>query len=424
MWSEQEKIWLEREYWSKLFFRISKVVYVFDHCQAQSSKSYFFIFVFDNLSLEVLNTLVIISQRYSCITLKRAEKSDENIDLEYAFQVNHIANPIKLNCSTLCFLVATNPRYEGYYLNIKLRQRFLKGNFKCLSLGSLIDLTFPISFLGSNLGIIKTVTEGNNLVCQDLKFASNPIVIYNSEFFKRNDSRNACEIFKMLFYYNIFDKVWNGLNKLSSAFSDTGVLILKQVPKLNLKDLNNFSSLYLLNITTISLPNLKKIIEFKLLKKRSWNSSKFLSYKLLVDQNRKKNSNKTALNVILKNYVYVHNSTFYENEETFVNAEGFIKRTTKLIQRKQTKNCWQILRKFLHYCNVNLSILTLKDNQLFFFHSKNFYSFKNFLAIQYYAVQNLTKSSFYLTVANKAMILNLFNFKPKTKKVLNTKIKH
>jgi hypothetical protein len=94
-----------------------------------------------------------------------------------------------------------------YYLNLKLRQRFLKGNFKCLAIGSLIDLTFPISFLGSNLNIIKTITEGNNLICQDLKFSSNPVVIYNGEFFKRNDGKNASEVLKVLFYSNIFDKI-------------------------------------------------------------------------------------------------------------------------------------------------------------------------------------------------------------------------
>lgn len=180
---------------------------MFDHCQAQSNKNYFFTFVFDNLSLEVLNTLVMISQRYSYVVLKKTEKSSENTDLECNFQINNITSSTKLNCSTLCFFVATNPRYEGYYLNLKLRQRFLKGNFKCLAVGSLINLTFPISFLGSNFGIIKTITEGNNLVCQDLKFSSNPVIVCNSELFKRNDGRNASEIFKVLLYSNIFNKI-------------------------------------------------------------------------------------------------------------------------------------------------------------------------------------------------------------------------
>jgi hypothetical protein len=172
------------------------------------------------------------------------------------------------------------------------------------------------------------------------------------------------------------------------------------------------------------VPNLKKIIELKLLKKMSLNNPQFLIYKLWIDQNYKKNSNKTTVNEILKNYIYLHNGTFYENEETFVNAEGLIKRTTTLIQRKQTKSCWQILRKLLQCCKTNLTVLTPKDNQILFFNSKKFYNFKNFLAIQYYAVQNLTKSSFYLTIKNKTMTLIVVSFKSKTKKIISTKLKH
>jgi NADH-quinone oxidoreductase subunit G len=71
--------------------------------------------------------------------------------------------------SDLCLLVSTNIRYEGYYLNLNLRQRFLKGNFKCFILGSWIDLTFPTKFIGSNIKIFKDILEGNHSICQDLK---------------------------------------------------------------------------------------------------------------------------------------------------------------------------------------------------------------------------------------------------------------
>lgn len=87
---------------------------------------------------------------------------------------------MKISTSTLCLLISTNPRYEGYYLNLNLRQRALKGNVKCLTIGSLIGLTFPVSFLGSNIDIIKTIAKGNNFICQGLKFSTNPILIYNS----------------------------------------------------------------------------------------------------------------------------------------------------------------------------------------------------------------------------------------------------
>lgn len=183
-----------------------KAIYVFDHCRIHNSKNYFFTFIFDNLSLEVLNMLIFISHTYSCVTLKKTEQSKTSIDLEHDCQLNNITNSVRLNSSTLCLLMSTNPRYEGYSLNLKLRQRFLKGNFKCLIIGSLLNLTFPVTFLGSNIRIIKTITEGNNFRCQDLKFSKNPFLISNNELLKRNDGKNLSETLKVLFYSHIFDK--------------------------------------------------------------------------------------------------------------------------------------------------------------------------------------------------------------------------
>jgi Molybdopterin oxidoreductase len=158
------------------------------------------------LSNEISSLLLILSQNYSFIKLRKSESLKITTDLEVNFQLNDIVNKIKLSSSTLCLLIATNPRYEGYYLNLNLRQRFLKGNFKCLTIGSLIDITFPISFLGSNTQIIKSITEGNNFVCQNLKSSRNPFLIYNNELSKRNDSRYIFEILKTLSYLNVFNK--------------------------------------------------------------------------------------------------------------------------------------------------------------------------------------------------------------------------
>jgi hypothetical protein len=109
-----------------------------------------------------------MSNNNSFIKLRRAEIINLIMTLESNYQLNITSNKTKLNSSTLCLLISNNPRYEGYYLNLSLRQRYLKGNFKCLMLGSLIDLTFPISFLGSNFNTLKTIVEGNHLICQEL----------------------------------------------------------------------------------------------------------------------------------------------------------------------------------------------------------------------------------------------------------------
>ena len=107
-----------------------KTIYIFDHCNKQNSKNHFFTIVLGNLSIEVLSLLLSISQNYSFVTLRRAELIKINTDMESTFQLNNVSDNIKLSSSTLCLLISTNPRYEGFYLNLNLRQRILKGNFK------------------------------------------------------------------------------------------------------------------------------------------------------------------------------------------------------------------------------------------------------------------------------------------------------
>jgi len=418
--------------WANILKSLVHTLYIFDHCNKQQSKNYFFTIVFENLSIEVLNILLFMSQNYSFIHLKRAENIKLKNDLETNYQLNSASNKIKLNTSTLCLLISNNPRYEGYYLNLSLRQRFFKGNLKCLIVGSLIDLTFPISFLGSNLNTLKTIAEGNHLACQDLKSATNPIVILNSELFKRNDGNNTVEILKMLKYTNVFTQSWNGLNLLASSLSETGTQSIAKFAPLTSKDLTNFSALYFLNVTVSNIENIKRITEAKLLNHALTNNKEFNLNKLTLDQNLNFENNvnfhnkafKPALVKNLNKYCYLPSSMFYENEETFVNTEGFMKRTTKLISRKQTKNNWQILRKFFKQFKSQVTFLNQKDNQIISFNSKKIDNFKNYVNFHYLATQSLTNLNFYLTIKTEPFILYNSRFKTPTKKTFNTKLNY
>jgi hypothetical protein len=130
------------------------------------------------------------------------EQSGEDVDLEQNFQLNSILESDELDSSTLCFLVATNPGHDGYRLHLALRQRFLKGNFRCLTIGSLKDLTFPVSSLGSNFNRFNDVTKGSNLICQDLRLSKNPFFVYNGGILKRNDRKNISSTFIRLSQYS------------------------------------------------------------------------------------------------------------------------------------------------------------------------------------------------------------------------------
>lgn len=431
-WSTEKQnntIGLEKESWFNIFKNIIKTLYIFDHCNNQNSKKHFFTIVFENLSIEILSLLMIVSHNYSFVRLRRAENIKLNNDLESDLQLNLAANKVKLDTSTLCLIISTNPRYEGYYLNLNLRQRFLKGNFKCLSLGSLIDITFPVTFIGSNTKILKTIVEGNNLICQDLKFSKNPILIYNNELLKRNDGKNIVEMLKLLNNSKIFNKYWNALNNLAPSLADTGLYSMNNFSPFTGKDLTNFSSVYFLNVGVNNISNLNRITESKLLNFSS-SSVKINNNKLFLDQNSNYNNNSTLYNKILtndkefNNYYYLPNSMFYENEETFINTEGLIKRTSKLIFRKKTKNNWQILRKIFKQMKINLNCLNNKENQLISFNSNKIINFKNFIYFQYLATQTLTNLNFYLSIRNQSFNLNKTKFKLKTNKIVNTKLKY
>lgn len=418
--------------WYEIIKTLIQTIYISKLCQTQQNKNQFLTIIFENLSIEVLNMLILLSENYSFIKLRRAENYKSNNNLESNFQVNLTTNKTKLNTSNLCLLVSNNPRYEGYSLNLNIRQRFFKGNFKCLMIGSLIDLTFPISFLGSNLNVLKSIAEGNNITCQEFKFSKNPILIYNNELLKRYDGENTVEILKMMKYANIFNKTWNGLNMLNSSLNDVGTSYLSKFLPFNLKDLNNFNLVYFLNISNNKINNLKKIIDLKLLNYLSNNQQNSIK-QIFLNQNTKINNNLIFYNDFYTSkekkfvkHISIFSSIFYENEETFVNTEGLIKRTTKLIFNKKTRNNWQILRQIFKHLNKNLVFLNQKKNDLIFFNSKKLIEFKNFINFQYQATQTLTNVNFYLSIKNNNFIITKINsnFRQERLKIKNTKLKY
>ena len=316
-------------------------------------------------------------------------------------------------------LLSTNSRYEGSSLNLNLRQRFFKGNYKCLTIGPIADLTFPISILGSNINILKSIVYGNYLTCQDIKLSKKPLLLYNSELLKRLDGIN---ILTMLKYLNIFNNFWNGLNSITSSLSETGTQSVTNFLSISEKDLTNFSLLYFLNVSPNNVSNLKRIAEAKLLNYSSFlneNIYQNTTNKIVINQNSSFKNNNIVISEVSKvlksqyskNYFYLPANMFYENEETFVNTEGLVKRTNKLIFKKDTKSNWQILRKLFKKLKFHVNFLTIKDNQLINFNFKRLAIFKNFVHFQYIATQSLTNFNFYLK--NKPFVTTFnSNLKP------------
>lgn len=408
-----------------------KTVFIFDHCCRQKIKSTFFIVVFENLSLEVLGLLTAVSQQYSFIKLKQSETSStlEN-DLEKGFQLNATDNKTTLNLSTLCLLVSNNSRYEGSNLNLNLRRRFLKGNFKCLSIGSSLNLAFLIhfSFLGTGAKIVRFLAEGASLMCVELRQANNPIVIYNNELFKRHDGDNFSQMLKLSSHLATLSGTWDGLNMLNSSLQENGKNFINKYDPVSANDLKNSSLLYFINVQSNNNPNLKKITELNLL-----NCHFFVGKRVMLDQNYKSSSNVKLYNKVslskseaLNRYLHLPSSNFYENNETFLNTEGYVKRTTKLVSQKKARNNWQIVKKLFAQLKDDLISSIKRDNELVFFCLDEKDNFKNYMHFNSYATQILNQFNFVLALKNKALksTKTLNSFKITIKKLYNTRLKY
>lgn len=392
--------------WNSVINFLLKTLYISEHCRAQQNSSKFLTIVFENLDLEMLNLLTLISQKHSFIKIRRAENYDVNNNLEANLQLNLANNKAKLQESTLCLLVANNPRYEGYYLNLNLRQRFLKGNFKCFSIGPLTNLTFPTNYLGSSTNALKTIIEGNNLVCQEIKFSSNPILIFNTEFSKRYDGKKITEKLHQIKNSGIFSNCWNGLNVLNPSLNEVGNQLINKFLPVSYKDLKNSSSVYFCNVSANNTQNIKKIIKLKL---TNFNTAteKNKCKLLFLDQNSKENSNfETYKNLSCdrKNYFHIPSSMFYEDSKTFINTEGYFKKTTKAVFKNKNKNSWQIFRRVLKHFNNNT--ITYNNNQTVTFNSRNLSGFRTYNNFHYQATKTLTSLNFYLTLKNESFILS------------------
>ncbi len=381
--------------WKILLDEIILTLYFQDHLNRHFFETKSLYVVFDsNISLEVLNLLMMFSKKYSFIKLRKSENNIKNTDLETSFltgNYNKLTN--QLNNSNLCLLIGLNSRYESSSLNIKLRKRYLTGDFKVFSIGSSTDLTFPVSSLGFNIKNMKALAEGTNFFCQELSTLK-PTIIVSSNIFQRKDSDSLVELLNQI-KKNIrrTNPGWNNINIVNSSINDTGVKYLNNFKTLSENDLNSSNGLYFLN-TSSQTANLLKIINIKLLKYvESTNSLP----KFCFEQN---NGLMTSVLKTLKsqykiyNYLNLPNNVFFESNGTYLNTEGVFKKTVKFIStNKQTKEDWQIVRKIFS-CSKKINFSNnYKYNSLISFNNNNLNSFKSFTGFLYMATNTIENNA-------------------------------
>lgn len=254
--------------WQKLFKEFFCTLYFQNHLL----KHYFHpcsitICLNKNINIEVLNLLRVLTHKHSFFKLRQSESTNLNIDLEENYLLNSSLNENSLLSTDTCLLLGINPRYEASKLNLKLKSRYLKGNFKVVTLGSLFNLTFSNTTLSSNVQILKSLVEGNNLFCQEFINSSNPILISSTEIFKREDAYGLSNMIKFLTkHINLYSQCnsQSQLNILSTTLNDVGFANFNNLKTIKNKDFRNSAGIYFIN-SSFSTPNIKKLLNLKLL---------------------------------------------------------------------------------------------------------------------------------------------------------------
>ncbi len=124
-----------------------------------------------------------------------------------------------------CVLIGTDPRSEAAILNARLRKRWLQGGFRIGAFGPALDLTFPVTRLGTGPeGLVARAKEF-------LKDAKSPMLVLGQGALRRKDGAailaSARELTESA---GLVREGWNGFNVLHLAAARVGGLDLGFVP--------------------------------------------------------------------------------------------------------------------------------------------------------------------------------------------------
>ena len=327
--------------WQKLFKEFFYTLYFQNHLLKNCYRPHSIIMcIGENTSLEVLNLLNILTKQYPFFKLRQPEQRFLNTDLEQKYLIDSNFDD-KIQKSDTCLLVGINPRYEGFKLNLRLRLRYLKGNFKLIQIGSLINLTFSNINITNSTKILKSLVEGNNLFCQEFVNCSNPVVISNTEIFKRQDSSGFVSMLNFFTkHINLFSQSSqnSSFNILHSSLGSVGFSNFNNLKTIQNKDFKEANVIYFIN-NSFSTSNIKKLLNLKLL---NYFQGYNLENNLLITQSSSLDTkliSKLKKGFLLNTHLHLPNTVFFETSGTYVNTVGNMNKLNRIIKPSgQTKD--------------------------------------------------------------------------------------
>lgn len=255
----------------------------------------------------------------------------QHIDFESSYKFNSKINGIE-NCD-VCVLVGVDPRKEASILNLKLRKHYVNSNFKVANFGSVLNLTFPCSHLGSSSSDMLRFMKGQHPFCETFKKAKRPYIIFGCSFFKILNEELARLIITFIskntriLYKDSFD-----FNFLSFQASQVGSF------RLGLSTDNIYSK-----------PGLIYAVGDAIIPSNLSNTA------FIVYQGHQGNLNALKADLILPGSAYT------EKDCIFINTEGRVQKTQKIVRSPgKSKNDASILSALINFVSKQKTVVNLK----------------------------------------------------------------
>jgi NADH-quinone oxidoreductase subunit G len=135
-------------------------------------------------------------------------------------------------------LVGCNPRWEAPVLNARIRKAWLASALKVANIGPAVDLTYPVTQLGSGVDVLEAIASGGHDFAKVLKDAKRPMVIVGPGALARGDGAAILKLAARIASDTgmigpagiAAEGGWNGFNVLHTAASRVAALDLGFVP--------------------------------------------------------------------------------------------------------------------------------------------------------------------------------------------------
>lgn len=234
-----------------------------------------------------------------------------------------------INKADACFLIGTNLKIENPILQIRLRSQFLRGNFLIYNFGIPFKNTIPTNFISLTLTYFFEIVKGKTIFQQIISFYKSPFFFLGKNFLNRTN-------------INLIISIICSINKKSLFLIIDNTPNLLTVTSANLKQINKKDIKWADIILGLALEDsyfIRKIIS---------NNKKFIIW-----------TNTHGNTLAEQSDIILPINTFFESNQSFVNAEGREQETNKILVGINNKLTLSNMIKLLFHFNFNFAEMNL-----------------------------------------------------------------